>query len=209
MKTRFPIALAIVACAATFSIPASAPAATLPLPCVDTGILPAIGDCPAPAPSQCANADLLPTPDNLVLIRKATMCLLNVERRSRGLRALKSNPTLRKVAERYSQTMVDQNFFAHVTPSGGTLMDRINVTRYLRNANDYVIGENLAWGTSTLSTPAAIMNAWMHSDGHRHNILYKGFREIGIGIVTGAPQQVDEGEGAGATYTTEFGRRTR
>jgi uncharacterized protein YkwD len=44
----------------------------------------------------------------------------------------------------------------------------------------------------------------MASPGHRANILAPRYREVGIGIAVGAPVR---GSGAGATYTTDFGRR--
>ena len=44
----------------------------------------------------------------------------------------------------------------------------------------------------------------MHSPGHRANILNPGFREIGIGVVTGAPEPGVENA---ATYATSFGHR--
>jgi uncharacterized protein YkwD len=46
----------------------------------------------------------------------------------------------------------------------------------------------------------------MHSPGHRRNMLNKNFRDIGIGIAIGAPQDV-AGSPA-ATYATEFGTRS-
>ena len=46
------------------------------------------------------------------------------------------------------------------------------------------------------------MNGWMDSPGHRSNILYAGFRDIGIGIKLGAPRPDLSG---GATYVTDFG----
>jgi uncharacterized protein YkwD len=45
----------------------------------------------------------------------------------------------------------------------------------------------------------------MRSPGHKANILRRQFREIGIGIALGAPEDVD-GQ-PGATYTADFGVR--
>src|SRR2546423_1519821 len=64
------------------------------------------------------------------------------------------------------------------------------------------LGENIAWGSLQYSTPASIVKMWMHSPGHRANILRAGFRDIGIGIARGAPQA---GVHGAATYTTDFG----
>ena len=68
---------------------------------------------------------------------------------------------------------------------------------------NWTIGENIAWGSGALATPRAIVNGWMHSPGHRANILRASFRDIGIGIRLGAP---GPGLSGGATYVTDFGR---
>jgi uncharacterized protein YkwD len=47
------------------------------------------------------------------------------------------------------------------------------------------------------------MKAWMHSPGHRANVLKPGFRELGVGVVARVPV----GGAAGATYTVDFGVR--
>ena len=75
--------------------------------------------------------------------------------------------------------------------------------------DDYDLGENLGWGSGSMATPAEMVDAWMHSEGHRSNILYPRYREIGIGVTLGAPQELQPGETGAATYTTEFGRLTR
>lgn len=41
------------------------------------------------------------------------------------------------------------------------------------------LGENVAWG---YPTAAAVMRGWMHSEGHRDNILNKRFHRIGLGL---------------------------
>ena len=50
---------------------------------------------------------------------------------------------------------------------------------------------------------AAQVAAWMHSPPHRQIMLDRRFREVGIGIVAGAPA----GKSGGFTYVGEFGRR--
>jgi uncharacterized protein YkwD len=46
----------------------------------------------------------------------------------------------------------------------------------------------------------------MNSPGHRENILNGIYRDIGIGIASGAPIPAGAGVGGG-TYTTDFGYR--
>ena len=66
-----------------------------------------------------------------------------------------------------------------------------------------MLGENLAWGTGSFSTPRSAMATWMSSPAHRANVLKRAYREIGVGVVLGVP-----GAGAaGATYTVDFGVR--
>jgi uncharacterized protein YkwD len=161
----------------------------------------------ASAATPCADADLMPTSDNVAALRDATLCLLNVQRTSRGLKAFASSPQLRKVAQNYSQAMVRQRFFDHVSPSGATLLNRVRRgTTYLSGVRDYSLGENIAWGSGQYATPRETVKGWMESRGHRTNILNRRFRHIGIGIAIGAPED-SQGVPA-ATYTTDFGHHT-
>jgi uncharacterized protein YkwD len=160
----------------------------------------------ASAASPCPDADITPSSANDTQVRNATLCLLNQERTNRGLAPLKSNAYLLKASRSFSRLMVSQGFFAHVSPGGSTLVTRVRKgTRYLRGAHDWMLGENLGWGSGALATPASRVSEWMLSPPHRKNILTPGFRHIGIGIALGAP--VATGLRA-ATYTTDFGRRS-
>ena len=162
----------------------------------------------APAAAKpCANQNLMPSQDNIPQIRSATLCLINKERTRRGRRALRASGHLRNAAQSYSEQMVRESFFDHVTPGGTTLLSRIRrTTGYLVDAVRYSLGENLAWGSGELATPRQTVIAWMRSPGHRRNMLDKRFRHVGVGVAIGAPTNVD-GMPA-ATYTTEFGRRS-
>jgi len=158
---------------------------------------------PAHAAQSCADTQLVPTAANAPAVRRATLCLLNAQRRTRHLRALTSNSRLRRAAQSYAEQMVQQNFFAHVSPAGSTMVQRIQRTTYLSTAKAWTVGENLAWATGSLATPAQTVDNWMNSPAHRRNVLNREFREIGIGVAIGAPST----DQAGATYTTEFGHR--
>ena len=154
----------------------------------------------------CDNADDIPTADSISDARDATLCLLNMERTERGLDKLHSNSRLERAAQAYSRSMVVNDFFNHVSPGGSTLVSRIKATRYLNGANGWMLGENIAWGGSTRATPRETVEAWMHSAGHKRNILTSSFDEIGIGVAIGAPATLPDGM-ASATYTTDFGQR--
>ncbi len=156
----------------------------------------------ASAASACRGANLAPSPARATAIRHATLCLLNRQRARHGLPRLREHRSLRNAATKYARLMVAQRFFDHVSPAGSTMAQRIKRTSYLHHTRAWSLGENLAWGSGGAATPARIVNAWMHSPGHRANILNGRFREIGIGIALGAPNGR-----AGATYVNEFGRR--
>jgi uncharacterized protein YkwD len=158
---------------------------------------------PAVATQDCADADLEPTADNLGRIRSAILCLHNQIRAENDLPRLRENKRLRKAALGHSRNMVGNSFFEHTTPSGVTMVDRILKAHYVREDEGWMLGENLAWGTGSFATPRGAVQAWMQSPGHRANILKRGYRELGVGIVIGVPVS----DAAGATYTVDFGVR--
>ena len=195
------IAVAATVVAASSAAPSQA--AVVPVQLPELPCLPGL-TCPQEEPSveACANEALVPAAGNLGKIRRATLCLLNRERTSRGLGALRGNRALRGVATRYAKQMATKDFFAHVAPNGSTFVDRIRRSSYLSGANGYDVGENLAWSADP--TPAQVVSNWMLSPAHRDNILKAAFREIGIGVALGVPVP---GLSSGATYVNEFGRR--
>jgi uncharacterized protein YkwD len=157
------------------------------------------------AATSCQGARAVPTHTNLGQINHATLCLINTQRRAQGLPAVRMNSLLRLAALRHSREMVTQHYFAHDSRDGSSFLARIRRTGYLLHSRSWMAGENLAWGVGRRSTPASTVRAWMNSPPHRHNILTRGYRDIGIGVVPGGPRA----RARGTTYTTDFGYRTR
>jgi uncharacterized protein YkwD len=155
--------------------------------------------------TSCQNTELTPEPGNIGLVRGAVLCLINRKRAENGDAPLKTNPELEQAAEGHCEELIADDYFAHVSPSGETPVDRIRDTGYIPSPSDgYVIGENLAWGTYQLSTPASIVAAWIASPGHLANILESQYTETGIGITPSVPSSLAAGA-PGATYAQEFG----
>jgi uncharacterized protein YkwD len=154
------------------------------------------------AGAACPNVDLAPSAATLAGVAEATLCLLNGERADHGLAPLAANAKLATAASAYAQDLVAGSYFSHTGRDGSGVFERIEGAGYIPEDRAWRIGENLAWGTGALATPASIMQAWMNSPGHRDNILNGRYREIGIGVAAGNPARTD---GAGATYATEFG----
>ena len=113
--------------------------------------------------------------------KAALLCLLNAERSRRGLRPLRPNPKLERAARLHSQAMVRRRFFAHVGPGASSPAARLRPTRYLPRTGYWVIGENIGFGTGSLSRPASIHRAWMHSTPHRAAMLSRRFRRSASG----------------------------
>lgn len=112
-----------------------------------------------------------PTPE------EELVSLINAERSRRGIAPLQINWLIMQVAEAHSQDMIDRNFFSHINPDGLDPGDRLANAGYLGS-----VGENIGGG---YPTPQAMFNAWMDSQGHRDNMLWDYYTEIGIGYVTG------------------------
>lgn len=156
---------------------------------------------PATASAACRNTRITPasTAGTVTAARQATLCLVNLQRRHHGLPRLAENPLLQRAASAYSRTMVAHRFFDHVGPDGSTLQQRIATVGYSPWTE---LGENIAWGSGSLATPRQIVNGWMHSPGHRANILDAAFRQIGVGVAAGAP--LSGILASAAVYTTDF-----
>jgi uncharacterized protein YkwD len=154
--------------------------------------LPAISEA-----ATCTGADTAGSSKQAV---RATLCLLNAERRAAGLRPLRLDSKLNRAASGHAHDMVAKQYFDHDSQSGAGFDDRIKRTGWTKSRRSYTMGENIGWGGGELSTPRAMVRGWMNSSGHKANILAREFRYIGIGIADGAPTG-----GSGATYATDFG----
>lgn len=155
--------------------------------------------------TPCQNTQLTPEPANLPLVRAAVLCLVNTERAQNGRQPLQPNALLEAAAESHGREMIADDYFDHISPSGITPVDRVREAGYIPNSEvGYVVGENLAWGTLTLSTPEAIVKAWIASPEHLANILEAKYVETGIDVEPTVPQSLAEGV-QGALYTQEFG----
>lgn len=115
--------------------------------------------------------------------------LVNAERAKEGCSAVRSNSKLATAASRHSADMVSRDYFSHTSPDGSDPGDRITAAGYRWST----YGENIAKGQST---PAAVMDSWMNSPGHRANILNCAFKEIGVGRVDSS---------GGPVWTQNFG----
>ena len=175
-----------------FAPPAAAATATRPL------AHPAAHGCGSAPRVLRSSADIVPT-------QRRLLCLMNHARARAGLAPLHPNQCLHRVASRHAHDMVNRRYFAHTTPNGWDPGRRARASGYVPHAASWIVGENIAWGVGGAATSGWVYNAWMHSPPHRHNILGRQFRDVGIGVAPGVPAHGFRGYSARATFSVEFG----
>lgn len=104
--------------------------------------------------------------------------LTNVERKSRGLNELSTNSLLTQAAYQKGQHMLDEDYFAHISPSGVTPWFWMQKVGY----SYQVAGENLA---IDFLEAEDVVAAWLASPTHKDNMLHTSYIETGVGVVTG------------------------
>jgi uncharacterized protein YkwD len=173
-----------------------------------TALLLAAAPSRAAAQDACLGAGAAPSARTLHRAAGAIVCLVNADRARHGLRALRRDGDLRHAAGRHSRNMVRRGFFSHVSPAGAGLSDRLRRSGYIHGKWAGHVGEALAAGTGTPSTPSVIVAAWIASPTHHRILLGRDFRDVGVGVAAGTPQP-STGERGGVTYTLDTGRDRR
>ena len=163
---------------------APAPVAPAPAPVAEAAPAPAPAPAPEPAPAQAAAAPAAaPAPAAPAAapadptLEGQVLALVNVQRAAAGCGALTADPSLAGLARAHSADMRDRHFFDHVNPDGLDPFQRGS------RAGVTVHAENIAYGQPD---PAAVMDAWMNSAGHRANILDCDLTRLGVGVAEGA-----------------------
>ncbi|MEU9128471.1 sigma-70 family RNA polymerase sigma factor [Kitasatospora sp. NPDC048540] len=161
--------------------PSAAPSSAAPSPAP-------VKTTPAPKPS--ATAAVPPASPPSADTVQQVIDLVNAERAKAGCGPVKASTKLQEAAQKHSDDMAARGFFDHTNPDGAGPQQRIDATGYKWNT----WGENIARGQRDA---AAVMDAWMHSEGHRANILNCAFTELGVGVHTGT---------GGPWWTQDFGK---
>jgi uncharacterized protein YkwD len=117
---------------------------------------------------------------------RALICLHDLERRKYGLSRLRRNRTLARAARGHARDMVRRHYASHLSPDGTGPFSRAASAGYGRGRR-FRVGENILFWSSVL-TPSEVMRKWMRSPVHRGDILRRGWRNFGVGIVMASPQ---------------------
>ena len=114
---------------------------------------------------------------------------LNAERRARGLAGLKWDGDLAGLAADWSAQMARTGNISH--RDLGAAGSQPGMSKFS------ALGENIAWVEGYPSMGNQLHVGWMKSDGHRANMLQRGFDSVGIAVVC---------SGGRAWATQNFGR---
>lgn len=165
--------------------PAQSPASPASVPSVDsslTGLFDASTDVPM---------------ERLKLVEDLIFKYSNNKRIAAGLAPYPTDPKLTLVARAKSQDMAVNHYFAHTSPSGKVLEDRIDAFQVCGGKDCPVVGENLS--NTNFGNPAGV-SYWLKTDdladkqanttvdglmsdaGHRGNILDTDFDEMAVGV---------------------------
>jgi uncharacterized protein YkwD len=105
--------------------------------------------------------------------------LINETRVRHGLNSLSWDPDLCRMARSHSTNMGLNTFFAHKNLDGKGPKERA-VQAGIRSFRR--IGENIAYNWGNEDPAVFAVERWMLSEGHRENILGKGYNASAIGV---------------------------
>ena len=108
-------------------------------------------------------------------VPKRLLDLANQERRKAGAPPLRWDADLARAAQKHAQTMADHGKISHHFSDEPELGGRLSETHAHYNAYAENVGSS--------GDPEEMNDAWMHSPGHRRNMLNPDYDIIGIGVV--------------------------
>jgi uncharacterized protein YkwD len=137
---------------------------------------------------------------------------INHVRANHGLRPLRLVTPLTRAATRHSNSMARQGYFRHELRVKDTWKPfGIWIHWYWPGPGftSWSAGENLAWGAPGLG-PRKTVSLWMHSPGHRANLLRADWNRIGVSIVHVVnPTGYFKDYAEATIVTADFGSRSK
>lgn len=131
---------------------------------------------------------------------RAVLSLLNAERRAHHLPALRADHRLRLSARWHNLAMARSNQLSHQLPGEADFTRRIDKAGYHWS----MAGENIAWNSVMTKRGVLTLEKLMYgerppNDGHRQNILSRGYRNVGVDVYIDRTHHK-------VWLTTDFGR---
>lgn len=108
---------------------------------------------------------------------------LNSVRTEKSLPPLKMCRPLVEAAQKFAQTMANQNFYSHTGRDGSTPGSRIQKAGYnwMKAQGGASVAENIAAGQKSVSE---VIKAWSESKPHYKNMTSDEFTHVGFGMAT-------------------------
>jgi uncharacterized protein YkwD len=110
-------------------------------------------------------------------------CMTNFARRKAHVPRLAQSRQLDRSSRMKSRDIIRCDAFSHYA-CGRDFTYWFQRVGYLPAAC-WRAGENIAWGSGSYAGVRAIFSAWIHSPGHRQNILSRDYRQFGVGLEVG------------------------
>lgn len=116
---------------------------------------------------------------DLEAARTAALEAVNRLRSEHGLSPVRRDESLAAAAQGHAEDQLRRSYYDHRSPEGATAADRARAAGFEQRGP---LAENIAKG---LFTPADVVDRWMHSPGHRKNILLRQATATGFGVAVG------------------------
>lgn len=129
-----------------------------------------------------------PESERISALEECILSRINDSRIENGASALVNNEALADVAGDHSEDMCSRNYFSHTTPDGVTFDKRIENAgiEFLKAGENIYMRVNPRLSEISVdSLGAAVVDAWLASEGHRQIMLDADYDEVGVGCCEG------------------------
>lgn len=121
----------------------------------------------------------------------AVLDQVNATRAANGCGPVSANPQLTASAARHANDMLRSGVQAHTGSDGSSVVQRVTDAGYGGYSN---IGEIVFWANGPGGSPAAAVNWWMNSPGHRAIITNCALTEAGFSAVRSGSMMTAAGD---------------
>jgi uncharacterized protein YkwD len=145
---------------------------------------------------------------SLPKLNSQVFAAINKFRKSQGLVALHRSKALDRAALAHSREMAAKSYFGHNSANGQVFWLRVRHYYRAKGYRSWTVGENLLWGSPTVSAAAALQQ-WIKSPPHLKNLKTAKWRDLGVSAVTVARAGGVYGGRRVTIITTDFGVRSK
>ena len=113
---------------------------------------------------------------------RAMRCMTNYARRHAGRGGYMRSDKLSDSSDRKGEDILRCDSFSHYACGRDFTfwLDRVDFID-----GCWTAGETIAWGSGDLGSARSVFRAWMHSSGHRQNILAGDYSQLGVSLRVG------------------------